>query len=313
MYDESIDVVNAEEVQSPTGSKIESSLRPGSAMKMQLSEHQTHIPLHSRTNSPRGDSSFDEDDYEDEDEDGDDGGEGGGADKAYDPLEFAHLATSTDLKEMFAYIEKYTPQPIDLTYKLRPFIPDYIPAVGDIDAFIKVARPDGRPDSLGLTVLDEPCFEQSDPAILNLQLRQSSKCPTSSKATIIKKVEDADKNKKAIDRWIKDIGDLHKNKPPPSVHYSRGMPDLDNLMQEWSNDVEQTISEVGLPPEDLDCDLTTYIDLMAAILDIPRFESRIETLHVIFSLYAAIQSSSNQNAAYPGSGNNGGGTPMRLN
>jgi hypothetical protein len=28
----------------------------------------------------------------------------------------------------------------------RPFIPDFIPAVGDIDAFIRVPRPDGQPE-----------------------------------------------------------------------------------------------------------------------------------------------------------------------
>lgn len=83
------------------------------------------------------------------------------------------------------------------------------------------------------------------------------------------------------------------------------MPDIDNLMQEWSSEVEQTITEVGLPPEDIDCDLATYIDIMAAILDIPRFESRIETLHVIFSLYAAIQNSVNQNENY-------GTTPLKM-
>uniref|UniRef100_A0A8D8TBA3 Intraflagellar transport protein 46 homolog n=1 Tax=Cacopsylla melanoneura TaxID=428564 RepID=A0A8D8TBA3_9HEMI len=328
MYDESIVVLNAEEVQSPVGSvssgenvhsierrvpmKIESSLRPVPNMKMQLSEHQTHIPLRSRNNS-RGDSSFedDDDDEEDEDDETELGGESVAvADKGYDPQDYAHLANTSDMRELFDFIGKYTPQPTDLNYKLRPFIPDYIPAVGDIDAFIKIGRPDGKPDDLGLTVLDEPCFEQSEPAILNLQLRQNTKCPSASKTTIIKKVEDADKNKKAIDRWIKDIGELHKNKPPPTVHYSRGMPDIDNLMQEWSSDdVEQTLAEVGLPPEDIDCDLSTYIDIMATILDIPRFESRIETLHVIFSLYAAIQSSVKENETYP---QNYGGTPLKM-
>lgn len=34
---------------------------------------------------------------------------------------------------------RYTPQAIELDHKLKPFIPDYIPAVGDIDAFIKVS------------------------------------------------------------------------------------------------------------------------------------------------------------------------------
>lgn len=33
---------------------------------------------------------------------------------------------------------RYTPQAIDLEHKLKPFNPDFIPAVGDIDAFLKV-------------------------------------------------------------------------------------------------------------------------------------------------------------------------------
>lgn len=37
----------------------------------------------------------------------------------------------------------------------------------------------------------------------------------------MKKVECAEKNTKAIDRWIKDISDLHRSKPPPTVHYSK--------------------------------------------------------------------------------------------
>ena len=37
---------------------------------------------------------------------------------------------------------KYTPQTIDLDHKFKPFVPEYIPAVGDIDAFIRCTRPD---------------------------------------------------------------------------------------------------------------------------------------------------------------------------
>ena len=33
---------------------------------------------------------------------------------------------------------RYTPQTIDVEHKLKPFNPDFIPAVGDIDAFLKV-------------------------------------------------------------------------------------------------------------------------------------------------------------------------------
>lgn len=35
---------------------------------------------------------------------------------------------------------RYSSQMIDLEHKLKPFIPDFIPAVGDIDAFLKVLR-----------------------------------------------------------------------------------------------------------------------------------------------------------------------------
>lgn len=56
-------------------------------------------------------------------------------------------------QDMFKYIGRYTPQPLaPLPTKLMPFIPEYIPAVGGTDEFIKVPRPDGQPDYLGLKV-----------------------------------------------------------------------------------------------------------------------------------------------------------------
>lgn len=57
----------------------------------------------------------------------------------YNPGEYEHLAVSKEIKQIFSYITYYTPQIIDIELKLKPFIPDYIPAVGDIDGFIKVA------------------------------------------------------------------------------------------------------------------------------------------------------------------------------
>ena len=43
-------------------------------------------------------------------------------------------------KVQIPVLVRYTPQKVDLETKFKPFIPDYIPAVGDIDAFIKVSR-----------------------------------------------------------------------------------------------------------------------------------------------------------------------------
>ncbi|VDQ13067.1 unnamed protein product [Trichobilharzia regenti] len=105
---------------------------------------------------------------------------------AYNPADFEHLAVSSEIKEIFEYIQRYTPQTIELETKLKPFIPDYMPAVGDIDAFLKVPRPDGKPDHLGLLVLDEPCANQSDPTVLDLQLRALSKQTTSKQVVSLK-------------------------------------------------------------------------------------------------------------------------------
>ena len=41
------------------------------------------------------------------------------------------------MKELFEYIQRYKPQKIDLDTKLKPFVPEYIPSVGEVDAFLK--------------------------------------------------------------------------------------------------------------------------------------------------------------------------------
>ena len=38
-----------------------------------------------------------------------------------------------------------------------------------------MTRPDGKTESLGLSVLDEPCAKQSDRTVLDLQIRAVSK------------------------------------------------------------------------------------------------------------------------------------------
>jgi intraflagellar transport protein 46 len=48
------------------------------------------------------------------------------------------LPVSPEIKEIFKFIERYQPQTIELEFKLKPFIPEYIPCIGDIDAFLKV-------------------------------------------------------------------------------------------------------------------------------------------------------------------------------
>jgi len=53
------------------------------------------------------------------------------------------------IKELFQFIGAYEAQVIEIEPHLRPFIPDFIPAVGDIDPFVRIPRPDEVDDNLG--------------------------------------------------------------------------------------------------------------------------------------------------------------------
>ena len=240
----------------------------------------------------------DEDEEEEEDQsdssDEEDVKGEGNAEGTYDPADYEHLPVNQEIKELFQYITRYTPQAIDLDYKLKPFIPDYIPAVGDIDAFLKVTRPDDKAETLGLQIIDEPSAKQSDPTVLDLQLRSISK-QTSAKQIVVRSIDEVDKNPKAIDNWITSIGDIHRQKPPQNVHYTKPMPDIETLMQEWPPEFEELLKTVNLPSADVDCELSEYIDIICSVLDIPVYKNRIQSLHVLFTLYSEFKNSQHFN------------------
>ncbi|XP_052805674.1 intraflagellar transport protein 46 homolog isoform X4 [Mya arenaria] len=235
------------------------------------------------------------DDSEDDDDDDEDD-DHVALEGAYDPADYENLPVTPEIKELFQYITRYTPQTIELEHKMKPFIPDFIPAVGDIDAFIKINRPDQKPNTLGLSVMDEPCAKQSDPVVLDLQLRAISK-QTTDKKLVVKSLSQAEKNPKHIENWIESIRELHRVKPPPNVHYLKNMPDIDTLMQEWPPEFEELLKEVGLPTADLDCDLGEYVELICAMLDIPIYKNtsqhneRVQALHVLFTLFSEFKNS----------------------
>lgn len=310
-YDESVDVSDAEEV--PTAMSITPRAQPMQHNISQCSEEeeeedededddiQTGYSAAQSDFKPKkmvGGMLDEEEDSTEDDEEGEDHGaafEGG-----YNPADFDNLAVSADIKELFQYIARYTPQQVELDHKLKPFIPDFIPAVGDIDAFITVPRPDGTVDKLGFACIDEPCAKQSDPTVLDLQIRAITK-QTHFRAMQVSSVEEAVKNPRAIDNWINNISELHRQKPPPSVHYAKNMPDIDLLMEEWPPEVEEMLSKLSLPSADMDCDLKDYVDIICSMLDIPVHQNRIHSLHLLFTLFSEFKSSQhfqkiNQNA-----------------
>lgn len=226
------------------------------------------------------------------------GSEGGGKNKsgsglpsnAYNPDDFKGMKVSAEVEELFQYITRYKPHTIELDTSLKPFIPELIPSIGEVDAFLKMPRPDGKPSGLGTTRLDEPTLNPSDPSILDLQLRSLSK-NQDLQPMEVRSIENAEKCPKEIENWVKRIDDLNRSKPAPTVQYSRRMPDIEQLMQVWPAEFEEFLQSNPLPElSDLELELPEYIRLIASILDVPVYNQITETLHVIFTLYSEFKS-----------------------
>lgn len=161
----------------------------------------------------------------------------------------------------------------------------------DIDPFIKVPRPDGKADNLGLVTLDEPASVQSDPTVLTLQLRAVSKS-SGQQPMLVRSVEHAEKDSKAITGWINSIADLHRHKPAPSVRYSKPMPDIEALMQIWPAPIEELLEANPLPDADVNLDLATYVRTVCALLDIPVYGSLTEVWPARSPFALAVRTSS---------------------
>ncbi|XP_035704758.1 uncharacterized protein LOC118434738 [Folsomia candida] len=208
---------------------------------------------------------------------------------SYNPKDYSNLKVSPAVSQLFNYIRPSALSPDVQEVKLAPFIPDFYPSVGDIDAFIKVCEPTIDDDGVGLKALDEPSTNQSDPSLLDLQLRALAKMK-SVKAVMVKSLENASEHPDLVEKWVKDITQLHRSKPSPSVHYSKQMPDIETLLQEWSPEEEEIIKQMKIPEPDISCSLENYVDIVCNMLDIPVYnENKVHSLHVLFSLYAAAQ------------------------
>jgi len=311
-FDEAINVSDDESVMSQeTGSKASpdaSAMAQSAALDTPVN-NRSGAPLNDGSDSSTESSSESDDGPPEDDEDGSKakftGVEGG-----YNPKEFENLEVSEEIKNLFDYISRYQPHQMELESVLMPFIPDYIPSVGDIDAFIKLPRPDGKADQLGITVVDEPALVSSDPGVIEMQMRQLSK-NVNVGAAEVHNIQNAEKNPKAIKSFLKSIDELHSKKPPTEVMYSRAMPDIESLMQVWPPQFEDELARTPLPSKDLDVSLEDYIRIVCTLFDIPVYNNLTESLHVFFSLYSEFKNNDHfrnemDAAMSPGGGNNAG-------
>ena len=185
--------------------------------------------------------------------------------------------------------------PIDT--KLKPFIPSFIPSIGEVDAFLKPHKPDKSNEELGISVVDEPTIEGIDPDTFRLKLMYLKKNTGGYVNINIPTISNAEKNPKDIQSWIDKLADLPKTSG--SVPYSKNMPEIEDLMQLWPEKMEAAVSEFKLPDENVSLNSDMYAKIVCNMLDIPIHKSTnnkslIESLHVLFSLYSVVK----ENQAY---------------
>lgn len=156
---------------------------------------------------------------------------------------------------------------------------------------------------LGLDILDEPCGQQSEPALLHMKLRSISTQPrTPASGTGIGSgggsgavpPPSVSRSTKDIEKWITDIQNLHVNQPFPMVmHRRKPAQDIDSLMNEWPSEMERMLNNLGFPNVYLNCSLPFYIELICSLFDIsiPPVKSQsdyIFALYTLFNLYMAV-------------------------
>ena len=201
-----------------------------------------------------------------------------------------------DLKEIMQYIPKFSPQNIDVDYKLQVFVPEFFPSVGDIDAFLKIVTPEPLKsidktqlteiNRLGLEVLDEP-GEQSEEALLQIKLRSIFAKPLAAPTALVKSPKD-------IDKWIQEIQSLHASRIHENLmQQHQTQINIDSLMTEWPESLERRM-EICFPSSSLNCSLSEYVKIICNLFDIPitnpdSHVDNIRALNVLFNLYIAIR------------------------
>ena len=227
-----------------------------------------------------------------------------------DDDEEQHDKLPPELVELFQCINDYTPKEIKIEPKLKCFIPNYIPAIGDVDPFIKVPRPDKVQDGLGLMVIDEPSSKQSDAAVLELQLQAQLKKKIRGKGGAgftssqhVRSIDNASKNSHEIDRWIESVRDLRISRPLlGEVQYKdpNCMPSIDEMMTPFPQELQaefnamvegldhqrnkESIGYTLLDPQ-IDLSLEEYAEAICFLLDVPVVDGNlIQSLHFLFNL-----------------------------
>jgi len=85
---------------------------------------------------------------------------------------------------------------------------------------LKMPKGNGDKEELGITELDEPALNCEDKTVLELKYVQGKNVVRAIPMNV-DSIEGAEKKPKDIGRWIINVQDLHKTRPPPTVNYTK--------------------------------------------------------------------------------------------
>lgn len=218
------------------------------------------------------------------------------------PDKWEDLPMPGELKDLFPYILKYTPQSIDTPFHLQPFIPEFVPAVGDVDALLKVQAPpllqpqrqkelNEHLERLGLWLLDEPSGTQSEPSLLNMKLRSvlsgsMGRNPRhASSASLIPTARSA----KDIDKWISEVEQVHMTQ---SMYDAQPRKDIDALLEDWPRSFGDEETKNALDQAYRSClqqniSLADYVRVLCERFGVEGpLESQADYIHNVQTLFA---------------------------
>ncbi|EDW55639.1 intraflagellar transport protein 46 [Drosophila sechellia] len=222
------------------------------------------------------------------------------------PEKWEDLSVPGELKELFPYIVKYTPQTIDTPFHLQPFIPEFVPAVGDVDALLKVQAPpllqpqrqkelNDHLEKLGLWLLDEPSGAQSEPSLLNMKLRSvlSGSMGRNPRHASSASLVPTARSGKDIEKWITEVEQVHMTQ---SMYDAQPRKDIDVLLEDWPRSFgdEETINALDQAYRSClqqNISVAEYVGVLCERFGVEGpLESQadyIHNVHTLFALYLA--------------------------
>nr|KAJ3423171.1 Intraflagellar transport protein 46 [Polyrhizophydium stewartii] len=195
------------------------------------------------------------------------------------PRSSASQNSNEEVAALLLFIDSFQPESTELELGscLKCFIPDLIPAIGDIDPFIK-ARFSGmrlarRSAHRILTVLHTRLAVADYHAAVDLALRAFALDSGTAKAGQVRSIEmhGSVPPAKHVDRWIASVKKVHEDSLRTATALDSLPCDIEALMAEWPTKINNVLSndEITLPSADMDLSLPMMTQLLCNLLDIP--------------------------------------------